>query len=120
MESGPPGFAALTLGLGVGLPVDAFDGFAHAEAVAKLFELLVEAWVAAVHVLALGDELEPVVAVDAQLLQEDLEGTDVGGVDDQELVLIELDLHGALVRQDGDAGAAVVGQQIFEFAAMAL
>ena len=41
-------------------------------------------------------------------------------VNDKKLVLVELHFHRLLEADYGDAGAAVVGQQVFELAKMAL
>src|SRR5215831_19347529 len=73
------------------LPAMGFDGFADTQAVAELVEFAAMTRVGAMEMFALGDELHLVVAGDAVVFQHGDEGAQVGGVDDQELVLVELD-----------------------------
>src|SRR5207244_12714778 len=75
------------------LPVDAFGRFADTQAVAQLVELGAKLGVGAVQVLRLREQLHVVVARHAVVFQNLYEGLQVGGVDDQQLVLVELHLN---------------------------
>ena len=68
-----------------------------------------------VHVLPLGNQPEPVVAVEALATEDPLEGLPGLGVDDQLFVLVELHLERPLGVQHGNAGTAVIDQEIFVF-----
>ena len=61
--------------------------------VEDLVELLVIDVIGRVQVLGLGDELDRVVPLQAVLAQDLLERLEVVGVDEQQLVLVELDLR---------------------------
>src|SRR5438552_10449700 len=76
-------------------------------------------WFSRVEMLGFGDQLDRIVAWDVKRLQDAAEGTEFGGVDGQDLVLIELDFHRFMGGHDGDAGTPVVDEQILEFATIA-
>lgn len=101
------------------LPIDSLDRFADAEAIAKLLELTAMARICAVEVFAFGDKPKFVVADDAVIAENLGEGADIGGVNDEELVLVELDFHRTVRGHDGEAGATVIQDEVFEVAAMA-
>src|SRR5262249_53709565 len=73
-------------------PTMGFDGFADPQAVAELVKLATMARVGAVEMFAFSDEPHLVVARDAVVFQDVSEGAQVGGIDDQKLVLVKLDL----------------------------
>src|SRR5438552_13635736 len=75
-------------------PAHALDRFAHAQAIAKLGERLAVLLVGAVQVLAFGDELQAIVAANTVVLENANERRQIGGIDNQQLVFVELDLHG--------------------------
>src|SRR5438105_8001053 len=70
-------------------------------------------------VFSLGDQFKLVVSRNALAFQHAGKRGQVGCIDDQELVLVELDLHGAQGGQSCQAGAAVVQEEILEIAAIA-
>ena len=72
-----------------------------------------------VQVFALRDQLEFVVAFDARIQQDARERRQVAGIDDEQLVLIKLHFHGPGLRHHGDAGAAIVEEQVFVLAEIA-
>ena len=101
------------------LPADAFDGFADAEAVAELLELPTMTGIGTVQVLAFCDEFELVVADDAIAAKDLGERTNVGGVHDEEFVLVELHFHRTAGRHHRKSGATIVYDEIFEITALA-
>src|SRR5262245_25717623 len=111
---GPPAQRASASGWRRASAVERLGEGADAQAAAELFEGVLVLRPGAVQVLSFGDQLHGVVARDAGLAQDALEGAQVAGVDDQQLVLVELDLHGPVVGNDRYAGAAVVEQQVLE------
>ena len=63
-----------------------------------------------------GDEPQVFVVVDARRLPGSGEFVEILPVDDQQFVLVELHFQGNARVENGDAGAAVVQQQVFELA----
>ena len=71
-------------------------------------------------VLALRDKPDPIVSLQPPALEDPLKGRTGLGVDDQQLVLVELDLEREFRVHDGDRRAAVVEQEILVFPEHAL
>jgi hypothetical protein len=103
-----------------GLPIHVLGGFSDAETETELLEDFCVVWFGAVQVLAFGDELERGVAANAGLEEDALKRLEILGVDDQQLVLVELDLHGPAGADHGNPGAAVMHEKVFKVAAVAL
>ncbi len=112
---GTPGATEPATGVLENLPTLVFCsiGF-HADEVLQLFKLFGVLLAGGVDVLPFGDEPQGVAAVQAVVFENVLEALEVVSVDDEQLVLVELDFHRGPRIQDGDSGAAVVRQQVFE------
>src|SRR5207248_6614668 len=100
-------------------PTVGVGGFANSQAVAELVKLGAITRIGAMQVFSLGDQFKLVVSRNALVFQHAGKRGQVGCIDDQELVLVELDLHGAQGGQSCQAGAAVVQEEILEIAAIA-
>src|SRR5437588_10908443 len=74
----------------------------------------------AVQMLPLGDKLDLIVVRDACLQEHMNERIQVLGVNDQKLVLVKLYFHGPAGADHGNAGAAIVEQQVLKITAIAL
>jgi hypothetical protein len=92
----------------------------HAEAGFQFFELIGVALAGRVDVLGFGNEAHVVAAGDALLAEDGFVGTQVFAVHDHELVLVELHFLRQVRVEDGDSGAAVVGEQVLEVPESAL
>ena len=99
-------------------PVDLAGRLADAQAVTELLEGHGVAHVGGVQVLRLSDEPEAVVASHAGLPKDAFEWLGIAGVDDEHLVLVELELDRFFGGHHGDAGAAVIEQQVVEVVEM--
>jgi hypothetical protein len=84
-----------------------------AEAVAEFLELFAVDVVGRVEVFGFGDELEGVVSLEAEVFEDLFEGFEILGVDEEELVLVELHFHRAVRIKGGEAGTAVVKEERF-------
>ena len=73
----------------------------------------------AVQVFAFGDQFQAFDVPDTFLPQDCLERLEILSVDDQQFMLVELDLHRLRGRNDGDARAAVVEEQLLEIVQVA-
>ena len=85
-----------------------------AQSLHELLEPPAEAAAGGMHVVALGNHPQTVVPGKSLATQHPLKGRPVRAVSYQQLMLVELDLEGSLRMQHGDAGAAVVEEQVFE------
>src|SRR5262249_14261728 len=80
----------------------------------QLLELIGEAVVGTVKVLALGDELHGVVALNASPAKDCFEQREIARVDHEQFVLVKLHFHRPIRCDDRKTGAAVVEQQILK------
>ena len=87
---------------------------AGAETLRQFLEASGKALVGGVEVLPLRDEPHPVVAPQAEVGKDAFEGAAGMGVNNQQLVLVELNLDRPLRMEDRDPGAAVVEEEILE------
>src|SRR5262249_342492 len=88
--------------------------FTDAEAEAELIEGICKAIIGAVQMFAFGDKLQCVVALDACLSQDLLERLQITGVDDQQFVLVKLNFHRLIGRDNSETGAAIVQEEVLE------
>src|SRR5438132_1715712 len=109
----------LNHGVCLTLPVGMFCRLAGAEAEAELLELGGIMRLGRMEVFPFGDELHGIVARQTGLFQDGFKGLEIVGVDDQQLVFVELDFHRAVDADDGHARATVVEEQIFIIIKMA-
>jgi hypothetical protein len=89
---------------------------ADAEAKREIGKAIHGEGVTKVEVMGVEDQRDLVVAGNAERSQFRSEGPQIACVTDEKLVLIELNFHGAMSGNYGDARATVVCQQVFVFA----
>ena len=102
------------------LPADSLRRLADAEAVAELLEGREVARIGTVKVFAFGNQLEFRVPRDSVAVENLRKWREIVGIDDEKLVLVELDFHWPLAGDDRYSGTAVVEEQFFKIAEVAL
>src|SRR5262249_37535716 len=103
-----------------GSPVDVLGGLTHTHAVTELVKRRSITRFRAVQVFRFGDDLHAGSVGKTSLPQNAFEWFQITGVNDQQLVLVELHLHGAGCADYRYAGTTIVKEQLLKIKTMAL